>query len=99
MAPVRSSFRRRILNQNHVYSFGCLMWEIFNKGEWPFPDLTDEQVLSQLESKKLSWKHSSRTPEYIVALHEQCTHSHPHQRLTFSSIVTQLRDVMVNLNS
>uniref|UniRef100_A0A8D9F466 Inactive tyrosine-protein kinase 7 n=1 Tax=Cacopsylla melanoneura TaxID=428564 RepID=A0A8D9F466_9HEMI len=97
--PYEAVFDDEFSTKSDVYSFGCLMWEIFNKGEWPFPDLTDEQVLSQLESKKLSWKHSSRTPEYIVALHEQCTHSHPHQRLTFSSIVTQLRDVMVNLNS
>ncbi|KAI5704032.1 hypothetical protein M8J75_001262 [Diaphorina citri] len=94
--PYEAVFDDEFSTKSDVYAYACLIWEIFNKAEMPFPDLSDDQVLSQLESKKLCWKHSSKTPEYITSLHEKCIHPHPHQRPTFPSIVTQLSDAMCN---
>lgn len=92
--PYEAVFDDEFSTKSDVYSFGMLMWEIFNKGELPFSELGDDQVLSQLESRKLCVKHSSRTPETITLLHQKCTESHPNQRMTFSDIVSQLREVM-----
>ncbi|XP_055073615.2 inactive tyrosine-protein kinase 7a [Misgurnus anguillicaudatus] len=76
-----------------VWSFGVLMWEVFNFGEMPYAELTDDKVLEGLQEGKLKPSPPQGCPSRVFKLMVRCWAASPKDRLSFSDIVAALGDL------
>ena len=85
--------------KSDAYSFGATAWEILTRAEMPFASLTDQEVLSRLESADLTWPHPDSSPEELNTLLDKCWAANPTERPTFSHIALHIADLLAKLGS
>lgn len=85
--PAEAVFDDDYSAKSDIYSFACLVWELFAQGELPFVEMTDEQVLERLEKRELVWQaHAAAVPE-LAKLQSDCWAISPRDRPVFKQVV------------
>ena len=79
--------------KSDIYSFGVLMWEIYNAGATPFGELLASNVLLDVKrGHRLRWVGASNfAPEDIKILVQSCTSMNPQERPTISWLTKRLK--------
>lgn len=81
----------RVSTKSDVWSFGILLFEIITYGRFPYPDMTNAQVLEKLPQ-------GYRMPQPIGCSHKlydvmlDCWKEEPKQRPTFKALRKQLKE-------
>ncbi|XP_051979537.1 inactive tyrosine-protein kinase 7-like [Xyrauchen texanus] len=91
--PSEAVFEDDFSTKTDVWSFGVLMWEVFNFGELPYAELTDDKVLEALQEGKLKLCPPQGCPSRVFKLMVRCWTASPKDRLPFSEIVTVLSEL------
>ncbi|XP_051157580.1 tyrosine-protein kinase-like otk [Leptopilina boulardi] len=94
--PYEAVYEDDYSTKSDVFSFACLIWEIFHQGELPFNKLNDESVLTQLKAKTLLWKAHKSAPIALQELQILCWSYDPRERPNFEEIVSKLNAPVVN---
>lgn len=95
LMPIRWMAPETLL-ENHfsvhsdVWSFGVLLWEIFTKGEYPYCELSDGEVVHGVCYEFQRLLQPVDGTEYIYQLMLLCWHSNPHQRPRMEYLHQQL---------
>jgi PTK7 protein tyrosine kinase 7 len=92
--PKEAVFEDEFSIKSDVYSYSCLMWEIFHQGELPFKKLNDDSVLAQLKNQTLTWTPHKAAPPTLQELQIQCWSYDPRERPTFTQIVAKLQEIL-----
>lgn len=66
--PHEAVYEDEFSTKSDVYAFGVLVWEVFSKGDLPFPKLNDNSILNKLKEKSLEWKAHKETPAALEKL-------------------------------
>ena len=88
MAP-ESVQRRKFSVASDVWSYGILMWEMFNSGKVPYPNMTNMECISKV-SEGFRLAPPRGAPSIIVRLMRACWHKQPEKRPSFLIISTLL---------
>ncbi|XP_014204264.1 inactive tyrosine-protein kinase 7-like [Copidosoma floridanum] len=94
--PKEAVFEDEYSSKSDVYSYACLVWEIFHQGELPFKKLNDDAVLAQIKSQTLSWTAHKAAPTAMQELQTECWSYDPRERPTFDQVVAKLQDIVVD---
>ncbi|XP_034939259.1 tyrosine-protein kinase-like otk [Chelonus insularis] len=94
--PYEAVYEDEYSTKSDVYSFSCLLWEIFHQGELPFIKLNDDTVLTQLKSHGLVWKAHKAAPPALQELQEKCWSKDPRERPTFDEVVSKIGEIVVD---
>eukprot|EP00043_Microstomoeca_roanoka_P018805 m.204877 g.204877 ORF g.204877 m.204877 type:complete len:1582 (-) comp16888_c0_seq3:32-4777(-) len=92
---------RKFTTATDVYAFGMLLYEILSKGDLPFPDLDDQQLVAHLVdiAKQVQNQESgvgqvlaapSTANPALVELFYLTTNAFPQKRIGFQDIITML---------
>ncbi|XP_043256636.1 tyrosine-protein kinase-like otk [Colletes gigas] len=94
--PYEVVYEDEYSTKSDVYSFACLVWEMFHQGELPFNKMNDESVLVALKSRTLAWKPHKAAPPALQELQNQCWANDPRERPTFDEIVAKIGEIVVD---
>lgn len=94
--PFEAVYEDEYSTKSDVYSFSCLVWEMFHKGELPFNKLNDDSVLTQLNAQALGWKAHKAAPPALQELQTSCWANDPRERPTFDEVVTKLGEIVID---
>lgn len=94
--PFEAVYEDEYSTKSDVYSFSCLLWEIFHQGELPLNKLNDETVLAQLKTHSLGWKAHKAAPPALQELQDKCWAKDPRERPTFDEVVTKIGEIVVD---
>jgi len=91
MAP-ESIIKRTYSSKSDVWAWGTTVWEIQTGGQHPFSDITDGDVIIQVNSGKTSnyLKFPSNTPKKLINLVKQCWNLEPSSRPSFQTLFEQV---------
>uniref|UniRef100_A0A8D8SM25 Tyrosine-protein kinase receptor Tie-1 n=1 Tax=Cacopsylla melanoneura TaxID=428564 RepID=A0A8D8SM25_9HEMI len=81
----------------NVWSFGVLLWEIFEFGKLPYAELTDDQVITRVfgtEALRLSVPRSTNSQLYSIM--EQCWRDGAQSRPTMAHLLAQLTNILMS---
>ncbi|XP_033223240.1 tyrosine-protein kinase-like otk isoform X2 [Belonocnema kinseyi] len=79
--PYEAVYEDEYSTKSDVYSYSCLLWEIFHQGELPFNKLNDDSVLTQLKARSLKRKPHKAAPSALQELQVLCWSYDPRERL------------------
>ncbi|KYN35177.1 Tyrosine-protein kinase-like 7 [Trachymyrmex septentrionalis] len=94
--PYEAVYEDEYSTKSDVYSFSCLVWEMFHQGELPFNKMNDESVLTQLKAQALTWKPHKAAPPALQELQTQCWANDPRERPTFDEVVSKIGEIVVD---
>ncbi|XP_012151673.1 tyrosine-protein kinase-like otk isoform X1 [Megachile rotundata] len=94
--PYEAVYEDEYSTKSDVYSFSCLVWEMFHQGELPFNKMNDESVLTALKSQSLAWKPHKAAPPALQELQAQCWSNDPRDRPTFDEVVLKIGEIVVD---
>lgn len=94
--PYEAVYEDEYSTKSDVYSFSCLVWEMFHQGELPFNKMNDESVLAQLKAQTLTWKPHKAAPPALQELQAQCWANDPRKRPTFDQVVSEIGEIVVD---
>ncbi|XP_012217658.1 tyrosine-protein kinase-like otk [Linepithema humile] len=94
--PYEAVYEDEYSTKSDVYSFSCLVWEMFHQGELPFNKINDESILAQLKAQALTWKPHKAAPPALQELQTQCWANDPRERPTFDEVVSKIGEIVVD---
>ncbi|XP_029681073.1 inactive tyrosine-protein kinase 7-like [Formica exsecta] len=94
--PYEAVYEDEYSTKSDVYSFSCLVWEMFHQGELPFNKINDESVLAQIKAQTLAWKPHKAAPPALQELQAQCWANDPRERPTFDEVVSKIGEIVVD---
>ena len=94
--PYEAVYEDEYSTKSDVYSYSCLLWEMFHQGELPFNKLNDDLVLTQLKARTLIWKPHKAAPPALQELQVLCWSYDPRERLTFDEVLSKIGEVVVD---
>nr|XP_033328760.1 tyrosine-protein kinase-like otk isoform X2 [Megalopta genalis] len=94
--PYEVVYEDEYSTKSDVYSFACLVWEMFHQGELPFNKMNDESVLAALKTQTLAWKPHKAAPPALQELQVQCWANDPRERPTFDEVVSKIGEIVVD---
>lgn len=92
--PKEAVFEDEYSTKSDVFSYSCLLWEMFHQGELPFKKLNDDSVLSQIKAQTLQWTAHKAAPPALQEMQNKCWSYDPRERPTFDYIVTKLQEII-----
>lgn len=66
-----------------VFSFGCVLFELFSKGEAPWLGYSNPEVIKALRKKERSPLPEDFGPQLIIKIMNECWLENPQERPTF----------------
>ncbi|XP_077993623.1 tyrosine-protein kinase Fer-like isoform X2 [Glandiceps talaboti] len=75
-----------------VWSYGILLWEIFSRGNNPYPGLNNAVAREKIENG-YRMTAPDGTPSEVYEIMKQCWQYHPQDRITFADIHKSLKRV------
>ncbi|KAK1136250.1 hypothetical protein K0M31_000815 [Melipona bicolor] len=94
--PYEAVYEDEYSTKSDVYSFSCLVWEMFHQGELPFNKMNDDSVLAALKTQTLAWKPHKAAPPALQELQAQCWANDPRERPTFDEVVSKIGEIVVD---
>ncbi|KAJ9574834.1 hypothetical protein L9F63_007994, partial [Diploptera punctata] len=95
--PYEAVYEDDFSTKSDIYSFACLVWEMFYQGELPFSKMSDDAVLAALKKHELQWKPHKAAPQSLQNLLVSCWSDSPRDRPTFSQLTVTIVLVLSNL--
>ncbi|XP_064393374.1 insulin-like growth factor 1 receptor [Halichondria panicea] len=85
LMPLRWMAPESMLNniftvQSSVWSLGVLLWEVMSEGSFPYPELSDSNVITGVCYEGRRLPRPQYCPEQIYSLMKRCWHDNPKQR-------------------
>jgi len=81
-----------------VWSFGIVLWEIFEFGAVPYMEMSTEQVVNGvLNGKRL--QQPRKCPDAVFHIMKRCWEEEPNDRITFPEILDSLLNIAGDKNS
>ncbi|RWS25695.1 inactive tyrosine-protein kinase 7-like protein, partial [Leptotrombidium deliense] len=93
-APHEAVFEDEWSAKSDVWSYGVLLWEIFNQAELPFADKSDDLVLRQLQAKQLRLTTTSNASEEMQRIMNSCWNESPRNRPEFAQICISFEEMI-----
>jgi serine/threonine protein kinase len=80
-----------------VWSFGIVIWEVFSKGNTPFPQLTSFDQVKQfvMNGTFSQQKPPECIPQDLHVVASQCWKMNPSERITFEQIAMKVDELCV----
>ena len=75
-----------------VWSFGVMLWEVFELGKSPYDEMTSCEVVNFLKSGGRLQK-PSHAPDHLYTLMKRMWHDVPERRPDFSEIIANLNKI------
>jgi PTK7 protein tyrosine kinase 7 len=94
--PYEAVYEDDYSTKSDVYSFACLIWEMFYQGELPFSKMSDDAVLTALKKHELQWKPHKAAPQSLQSLLVSCWSDSPRDRPTFSQLTVTIGEISVD---
>jgi serine/threonine protein kinase len=79
--------------KSDVWSFGILLWEIITYGRFPYPDMTNAEVLSSVE-KGYRLLRPVNCPDNLFSIMKECWSQDPNIRPTFEALTMKLDNLV-----
>jgi serine/threonine protein kinase len=79
--------------KSDVWSFGILLWEIITYGRFPYPDMTNAEVLSSVE-KGYRLLRPVNCPDHLYSIMKECWSQDPNIRPTFEALKAKLDNLV-----
>lgn len=93
-APEAANFSKFTIKSD-VWSFGIVLYEIITKGGTPYPDMTNAEVLSRIDTGyRMSQPPGCETKFYHIMI--ECWNQNPDKRPTFETLEWKLRDYFLS---
>ena len=90
-APEATQPYNRFSIKSDVWSFGILLYEIITYGSFPYPGMTNDQVLEQVK-QGYRMPQRSRCSDKLYNIMLNCWREEPENRPTFEALKWQLKD-------
>ena len=84
--------------QADIWSWGVTVWEIFENGELPHSELSDELVVRSLANGDLETIPPYTAPDEVQKIVDQCWRVKPHERPSFSTIARTMDKICSDSN-
>lgn len=81
----------RYAQDTDIWSFGILLWEIFNYGCTPYSGCTNPEVIQMIRDRQLLMI-PDECPQRVYQLMLECWHENSVQRPTFTDLVSRLKN-------
>jgi PTK7 protein tyrosine kinase 7 len=94
--PYEAVYEDDYSTKSDVYSFACLVWEMFYQGELPFSKMSDDAVLTALKKRELQWKPHKAAPQSLQSLLVSCWSNSPRDRPTFSQLTITIGEISID---
>lgn len=94
-APKEAVIGNSWSSKSDIWSFGVLVWEVFNKAELPYSEICNEDVLHKLKVGELKLSTLKDAPESLVKLLEKCWSQNLNDRPSFSEAVAAFVELSV----
>ncbi|XP_021932261.1 inactive tyrosine-protein kinase 7-like isoform X2 [Zootermopsis nevadensis] len=94
--PYEAVYEDDYSTKSDVYSFACLVWEMFYQGELPFSKMSDDAVLAALKKHELQWKPHKAAPQSLQSLLVSCWSDSPRDRPTFSQLSITIGEISID---
>ncbi|XP_063220526.1 inactive tyrosine-protein kinase 7-like [Bacillus rossius redtenbacheri] len=94
--PFEAVYEDEYSTKSDVYSFACLVWEVFHQGEVPFAKMSDDSVLSALKKRELQWRPHKAAPQALQAVLASCWADSPRDRPTFAQLAQTVGEISVD---
>ena len=88
--PPEAIRRRAFTSRSDVWSYGLVLWEIGSLGDFPYPRLSDDEVLRHLLEEDGRPEVAPAAPAQLRDMMEACWAAQPERRPTFKQIVWSL---------
>ncbi|XP_073179588.1 tyrosine-protein kinase Fer-like [Lepidochelys kempii] len=85
----------RYSTESDVWSYGVLLWEIFSLGAAPYPGMSNQQVVSQVE-RGFRMRAPKRCPVEVYDVMLRCWEASPSLRPKFSAIQQEMTQLSWN---
>lgn len=100
--PVRWTAPESLTNEvytskSDVWSFGILMWEIFSRGDQPYPDISKNYTVAEKVKRGYNMDAPAETPEGCYNLMKNCWEFNPNDRYSFKRIKQELKVIHENM--
>ena len=100
MAPETVYAPQEFSSKSDVWSFGCLMFEVFSLGEIPYSHKTNEEVLTALKTGACVLDEIPLAcPADLWDLVQKCTIDNEDERPSFSELTLALKQLLLSQNS
>eukprot|EP00123_Amoebidium_parasiticum_P013343 comp21903_c0_seq2/m.31439 comp21903_c0_seq2/g.31439 ORF comp21903_c0_seq2/g.31439 comp21903_c0_seq2/m.31439 type:complete len:397 (-) comp21903_c0_seq2:888-2078(-) len=96
-APEAAMYNRFTIKSD-VWSFGVLLYEMVTNGSNPYPGMTNQGVLEEV-NKGYRMPCPDKCPDYVYKIMLDCWKATPEDRPTFDSLASKLSDMVVNPNN
>ena len=93
-APEAALYNRFSIKSD-VWSFGILLWEIIKYGQFPYPGMTNGDVLMKVE-RGYRMSRPTNCPEQLYDIMMDCWQENPASRPTFETLQWQLEDFVTD---
>ena len=92
--PPEAIFDDNFSAKSDVWSYGVLVWEIYNFGQMPYHERSNEEVLKSINDD-LRLPSADNCPDAVLELMEKCWRREPLTRPTFQEITDDLSGINV----
>ncbi|XP_065897512.1 uncharacterized protein [Dysidea avara] len=92
---IEAILERKYSVQSDVWSFGIVIWEIFTFGGYPYPSLTNIEVVDAiLKGYRMECPSNYLCPPELYALAERCWYADPEQRPSFNTLTSEISNMI-----
>ena len=85
----------QISTKSDVWSYGVVLWEVFNKGQTPYPTLHDHDVREQVIAG-VRLEQTPTFPDDMYRLAQTCWRNEPDDRPSFTDIIDKIENLHAN---
>ncbi|XP_066596406.1 vascular endothelial growth factor receptor 1-like [Prorops nasuta] len=82
---------REFSSKSDVWSFGVVLWEIATLGTFPYPNISDQQLLHYVLHNQGRLEKPISISNEVYDLMLQCWSSQPHRRPNFENLILSLK--------
>mmetsp|Transcript_13871 Transcript_13871/g.19271 ORF Transcript_13871/g.19271 Transcript_13871/m.19271 type:complete len:540 (-) Transcript_13871:1763-3382(-) len=88
---------RKFTSKSDVWSLGVTMWEVFEYGKVPYPDMTNQQCMEAVCNQGYRLPQPSNCPDRVYAIMKACWTEDPDLRPDFKTVHEALTNILEDM--